>query len=110
MNIAKNYDWVVSFKYTDAASNPINLTGSTIKMEIRNLETDHTAVVSVYSPNNGIAIPTPTNGQFEIFITRDELARLSAGDYVADMVRLMPSGLQERIWEGTVTVVEGTTR
>jgi hypothetical protein len=110
MNIAKNFDWVVSFIYTDDADAPIDLTGSVIKMEIRNFETDHTAVVSVHSPDDGIALPTPTNGKFEIMITRDMLARLSAGDYVADIVRLMSDGIQERIWEGPVTVVEGTTR
>jgi hypothetical protein len=29
---------------------------------------------------------------------------------VSDIVRLMPNGWQERLWEGTATVVEGTTR
>jgi len=111
MNIAKNYDWSVTFKYTDAASAPIDLTGSIIKLEIRKLETDHTALVSVSSPvADGIDIPTPSSGQFTVLITRDQLARLAAGDYVVDMVRLAPDGMQERLWEGTATVVEGTTR
>jgi hypothetical protein len=33
-----------------------------------------------------------------------------AGTYVTDLVRLMPNGSQERLFEGTATVVEGTTR
>jgi hypothetical protein len=36
--------------------------------------------------------------------------RLAPGQYVTDLVRYMASGYQERLWEGTAIVVEGTTR
>lgn len=117
INIAKNEDWIVPFLYgyydADGVTVlPIDLTGSVIKMEIRINETDHEALVSVFTPNDGIVFDgDPSNGRFIITLRRENLVRLtSAGIYVTDLVRLMPNGYQERIFEGTATVVEGTTR
>jgi hypothetical protein len=117
MNVAINEDWLVPFVYsvldTDGVTLvPINLTGSTLKLEIRVLETDHEALVSVNSPDNGIYFENddPTSGAFWIAIPRDKLVRLWAGTFVTDFVRLMPNGYQERIWEGQAFVVQGTTR
>jgi hypothetical protein len=117
MNIALNEDWVVPFVYSYVDTNgnitgPVDLTGSTIKMELRIAETDEQAIVSVFSPNGGIFIGSPsTAGQFWIAMTRaDHLFRLFPGSFFVDLVRLMPSGYQERIWEGVATVVEGSTR
>jgi hypothetical protein len=114
MNISKNEDWGVPFVYgtTDSMGDftPLDLTGSTIKMEIRKTESDHEALVSVLTPDQGISFTDITNGAFSVLIVRDQLARLPPGQYVVDMVRLMPNTLQERLWEGTCTVVEGTTR
>ena len=115
MNIAQNEDWIVPFVYQaqarDGTLSPINLSGSLLKLEIRTLESDYEAIVfSFSSPNDGIFISDAVNGQFTITITRDKSARLAPGTYVTDLVRLMPSGYQERMWEGSCTVVEGTTR
>ena len=115
MNIAKNEDWIVPFLYqsvdsTGTVYTPIDLTGSTLKLEIRNQETDHEALVSVYSPDGGIILTSATGGQFTIAILRDEMTHLVAGQYYTDLVRLMPTGYQERMWEGVAVVVEGTTR
>jgi hypothetical protein len=117
INIAKNEDWVVPFQYgyydTDGVTVlPIDLTGSVIKMEIRIQETDHEALVSVFTPDNGIVFDggDPSNGRFIITLSRANLIRLATGSYVTDLVRLMPQGYQERIFEGIAQVVEGTTR
>jgi hypothetical protein len=115
MNIAKNEDWVVPFLYqsvdsTGTVFTPIDLTGSTLKLEIRVQETDHEALVSVFSPDGGIVINNATQGEFTILIDRAHLVYLAAGQYFTDLVRLMPTGYQERLWEGVASVVEGTTR
>ena len=117
VNIAKNDDWVVGFQYLTPNPDgtpgpPIDLTGSTLKMEIRQNETDNEALLWVDSnPNNGIWITNPPEGQFTVVLDRvDHLSRLAPGTYVTDLVRLMPDGSQERLFEGTATVVEGTTR
>jgi hypothetical protein len=115
MNISMNEDWIVPFLYqsvddTGTIFSPIDLTGSTLKLEIRIQESDHEALVSVFSPDNGIFITAATQGEFTILIERDHMLHLAAGQYFADLVRLMPNSYQERIWEGTATVVQGTTR
>jgi len=116
MNIAKNADWVVPFVYGTLASdgvtiNPIDLTGSTLMMEIRHQESDHEVVLSLASPDQGIFISDATGGAFTILITREQLAQFAPGAYVADLVRLMTNGYVERILDlDVVTVVEGKTR
>lgn len=115
INIAKNEDWIVPFVYgmTDPNTGvftPMDLTGSELKLEIRKNETDHTAIVSVNTPDNGIAFTDILNGAFQVVIERDALTRLSAGTYVTDLVRLAANGWQERLFEGNAVVVEGTTR
>jgi hypothetical protein len=122
INIAKNDDWAVSFLYSSVNSDgvtttPIDLTGSTIKMEIRIQESDHEATVGLTSADinmdgysDGIYITDAVGGAFTVVITRHQSMSLYPGSYITDIVRLMPNGYQERLWEGTVTVVEGTTR
>jgi hypothetical protein len=118
VNIALNEDWIVPFVYgtydVDGVTViPFDLTGSVFKLEIRQIEEDQEAIVDVFSPNDGIAFfnNDPKNGGgFSIQITRAKLQRLFPGDFTIDLVRLMPSGWQERIFEGVAKVVTGTTR
>jgi hypothetical protein len=117
MNIAMNDDWIVPFLYATLNSDgvtttPIDLTGSVLKMEVRMSESDRNVVVSVSSspPAAGITITNAVGGAFTILMDRNRLSQLTPGNYVSDLVRLMPNGYQERMWEGTATVVEGTTR
>jgi hypothetical protein len=115
MNIALNEDWIVPFVYGTYAADGvtvvgIDLTGSTLKLEIREQESDNEAIVSVYSPSNGIAITNMTGGAFTITLARGILWRLAPGNYVCDLVRLMANGYQERLIDATATVVQGTSR
>jgi hypothetical protein len=118
VNIALNEDWVVPFTYgtlnADGVTvSPIDLTGSTLKMEIRATESDNEAIVAVSTaPNDGIYFNdgNPKLGKFFVAMERGRLWRLYPGQFTIDMVRTMPSGWQERLWEGIATVVTGTTR
>jgi hypothetical protein len=115
MNIALNDDWIVPFLYATSpdggvTTTPIDLTGSTLKMEIRRQESDHTVLVAASSDTQGITITDAPGGAFTILLDRNMLSQLMPGDYVSDLVRDMTNGYQERIWEGTATVVLGTTR
>jgi hypothetical protein len=115
MNISLNEDWIVPFVYGTYAADGvtvigIDLTGSTLKMEIREQESDNEAIVSVSSPSNGITITNMTGGAFTITLARGILWRLAPGSYVVDLVRLMANGYQERLIDATATVVQGTSR
>ena len=115
MNIALNEDWLVPFIYSYVDTNgnitgPVDLTNSLLKLEIRINEQDYEALVSVYSPDNGIQFTNATQGQFTIAIDRSHLLHLFPGTFFVDFVRLEPNGYQERIWEGQAVVVQRTTR
>jgi hypothetical protein len=115
VNIAQNDDWAVAFQYATqnpdgSMGPPIDLTGSEIIMQLRTHESDHIAMCWVDSNGNGIYITDAVNGRFEIVIDRGRLAQMTPGDYVTDIIRILPGGLQERIFEGMATVVEGTSR
>ena len=115
--IAKNEDWKQAFIYEidyTVSGDPENIqpkdiTDHTFKMQIRKVEADHTAVVSVQS-GDGIEIVNAAGGEFQITITRDKLKRLSAGEYVCDLLIFDPEGSPDRFFDATCTVVEGTTR
>ena len=68
MNISMNEDWIVPFLYATSpdggvTTTPIDLTGSTLMMEIRHQESDHEVVLSLSSANNqGIYITNATGG------------------------------------------------
>jgi hypothetical protein len=113
MRIAKNEDWIVDFVYGTNEGDtftPIDLTGSMLKWAIRKTEANHEAIVWTQSPGDGIVFTDATTGRFTVKISRKKLKHVPPGDYVSDLVCLRAgSGIQERIWEGTATVVQGTT-
>jgi hypothetical protein len=118
MNLAKNEDWKVALTYQvdySVSGDPPNvqaldITGSSFLMQIRKVEDDPTALVSVSTGDGGIVITNGFGGQFEITISIAKAARLEPGNYVADLVRTDPNGFTERVWEGECIVVEGTSR
>jgi hypothetical protein len=115
MNVAMNEDWIVPFLYAvlnsdGVTTTPTDLTGSTLMMEIRHSEAEHEVLIELASPDKGISIDNAIGGAFTILITRQQLAQMTPGTYVADLVRLMTNGYIERILDCTVTVVEGVTR
>ena len=114
IEMAKNDDWIVPFLYasvnTDSSTTPIDLTGSDLMMEVRHLDVDHEVVMTSTTTDGGIVITDAVGGAFTIIFTRDQLSQVVPGDYVADLVRLMTNGYQERLIDATVTVVEGVTR
>jgi hypothetical protein len=118
MNVAKNEDWRVHYKYrvdwtvSGGTTNiqDFDLTGYSLRMQIRKIEADNTAVVTVSTDDSTIVITNPAGGEFDIIIPRERLRRLHAGDYVADLVTIDPTGYIDRLWEGKCVVVEGTTR
>lgn len=118
MSVAKNEDWRVKYKYQvdyTVSGEPTNiqdfdLTGYSIRLQIRKTEADNTAVVTVSTDDGTIIITDPAGGEFQIIIPRDRLRRLHAGDYVSDLVTIDTDGYIDRLWEGKCTVVEGTTR
>lgn len=112
IELAKNDDWLIAFVLTDG-TNPIDLTGCAFELQIRRLVTDHEALVALSSndPDESIVITDARNGLFQIWIAKEKLANVPLGDMVGDLIRILPDGLWERLWDiDPVRVSEGTTR
>lgn len=117
INLAKNEDWRVQLQYNvdyTVSGDPENiqsldLTGSTISLQIRKKAEDKSAIVTITN-GDGVTLSEPVIGMFELMISRAKSARLHAGEYVADLIREDANGYVERMWEGAVEVVEGVTR
>jgi len=115
--IAKNEDWDqlfiwnIVYPISGEPDNiqPKDITDHTFKMQIRKIEAEHTAVVTV-SSGDGIEIINAAGGEFEVKITRDKLKRLSPGEYVSDLLIFDPEGSPTRFFDATVTVSEGSSR
>jgi hypothetical protein len=114
--IAKNEDWQSTLQYMNVdpvdgtTIGPIDLTASRIAMQIRQAEEQHTALVTISTDDNSVALDDPVNGIFTLHIDEGRSALLPEGEFVADLIRTRTDGLDERLWEGIVTVNDGTTR
>ncbi len=103
--VPTNVTFSKGFQYTTSANAPVDLTGSTLTMQVRASAANPTLAFPVV-----VAITDALNGGFSISIDASQLARASAGTYVHDLVRLRPDGVTEQIWTGTMVVTAGVTR
>jgi hypothetical protein len=112
--IAKNEAWITTLRYVNVLNNPdgdpVDLTGSRLCMQIRASEAEHSALVQASTDDQSIVINDAANGLFTIILDEARTALLPEGSLVADLIRTRSDGYDERLWEGTVTVNEGTTR
>jgi hypothetical protein len=111
--ISKNEAWMATLQFTNAITDPVtpvDLTGSRLCLQIRTSEADHSALVQISTDDGSIVINDAALGLFTLIIDEQRSLMLPGGEFVADLIRTRPDGLDERLWEGTVTVNVGTTR
>ena len=108
---ASDSDFYRGFAYQDASGNPIDLTGSTMRMGVRKNATDTTEVLLLTSDyGGGIAITDPpTSGTFTVWITQAQLLDLQPDTYVHSLIRTI-GPLQLEMWSGTITHEAGPSR
>ena len=102
-----------TFIYEDASLEPIDLTGSTLRMHVRARAEDATVFMDLSNADgdlSAIVIISPVAGMFRITIPYSVLLRLPAATYVHSLVRNAPGVVREEIWRGTLTHAIGPTR
>jgi hypothetical protein len=109
VNVSHNADWAVLFVY-EADGEPMNLTGSTIRMQVRKVEEAATAIIDVFSPDGGIEFLDAIAGQFVINISREKSQRAPPGEYVTDIVQERSDGRRIVLFEGVANITMGITR
>jgi hypothetical protein len=88
---------------------PIDLTGYTMQMGIRQNATDITEEMLLTTANGGLAITDPVNGAFTVLITQAQLVAMELGDYAHSLIRMQGTA-KLRVWSGTLTINPGPSR
>jgi len=100
--------WTVVVTYEDSTGAPINLTGYTAAMQVRQQYSSDTAELTLTSPSGGIVI-TGATGIVTITMTATQTAALEEGYYVYD-VELTSGSFKDRLIQGQLTVAPEVTR
>ncbi len=103
--VPTNVTFAKAFAYQSSTGTPVDLTGSTLSMQVRSSAANPTRAFPVV-----VTITDAPNGGFSVSIDAAQLATAPAGTYVHDLVRLRPDGVTEQIWTGTMVVTAGVTR
>jgi hypothetical protein len=100
--------WSVTVTYKDSNGAPINLTGYTAAMQVRQQYSSTDADLTLTSPSGGIVI-TPLTGVIVITMSATQTLSLSEGFYVYD-VELTSGTFKDRMMQGQLTVAPEVTR
>ena len=95
--------------YKDDAGLPINLTGYTAALQVRQNYYDTTALLTLTSPSAGIVI-TGATGTIAITMTDVQTGSLDEGFYVYDLEISSSGGTVTRLIQGQFTVSPEVTR
>lgn len=100
--------WSVIFVYKDPSDNPIDLTGYTAAMQLRQSYDSAAADLTLSTANGGIAI-TGATGTITVTATDEQTGALTPGYYVYDL-ELTSGANVSRLVQGQITVAEQVTR
>ena len=98
------------FAYQDLLGNPIDITGSTLRMGVRKNPEDVNELMLLTSDNGGLMITNAVGGTFTLWIKQADLLDLPPGQYVHSLIRTLVGGLQLQMWSGTLTHSAGPSR
>ena len=100
--------WSVVLVYTDSNNTPVNLTGYTAAMQLRQNYNSEVADLTLTTANGGITIVGAT-GTITITATAVQTGLLDPGFYVYDLELTSGSNIS-RLIQGQLTVAEQVTR
>ena len=101
----RNDSWVQTFAIT-ADNVAVNLTGSTITIQVRKTANASAVDLSLLTGGNGITIAGASNNQ----IVLNKVVNIAAGNYLYDMNVTFPSGVVKTYVWGTFLVQEDITK
>ena len=93
--------------------NPIDITGSDFKMQIREEDQDGTVIVELSITNSRIVIVDASDGKFQLVLTDTETDAFTADqfqDAVYDLEWKDSAGVVKRLLQGCVGLVLNITR
>ena len=100
--------WDLTIVYQDSDGDPIDLTGYTAAMQLRQNYNSEAADLTLTTANGGLTI-TGATGTIQVSATATQTGNLSAGFYVYDLELTSGSNIS-RLIQGQITVAEQVTR
>ena len=88
---------------------PVDLTGYTARMQIREYQSSNTIIVELTTENGGITI-TPAEGKIDLFISADDTSAITKTKGVYDLELIDSIGDPEKLVRGSVRFPEEVTR
>lgn len=104
LSIEQGATFEQEIRYKDSTGNPIDLTGYTAKMQIRNAK-DNTLVIELSTDNGKITI---TENQLNIVISATETSAMSLKDMVYDL-EITKDSIVTRLLQGNVVISKEVT-
>lgn len=101
--------WSVTITYENPAGTPVNLTGYTAAMQIRQQYSSDVADLTLTTANGGISI-TGATGKVVVNMTAAQTRDLEEGYYVYDLELTSTGGIVTRLIQGQFTVAPEVTR
>jgi hypothetical protein len=96
--------------YKDSGGTPIDITGCTLRMDIREYAQDASALIQLSTGNGRIIITDPVGGAFTLTIAATDTAALHFENAVYDLELEFLSGEVRRLIEGPVAMSFGVTQ
>lgn len=107
--IEQNATWARQLVYLDDAGDPVDLTGYTATMTLREAAADVAALALTSSPAAGITLGGAA-GTIAITMTAAQTMALRPIKHKHDLLLVAPGGGQTRLLEGFMVVSEAQTR
>ena len=106
--IDQGADWYLYVEYTDPYDAPIDLTGYTAKMQLREYTSSSSAALTL-ATNSGITIDAAA-GKITVHATATQTSSLTLPKYVYDLKITSPSGIVTRLIQGNANIDDEVSR
>jgi hypothetical protein len=106
--VDQNTTFTFTIDYEDATGNPINLTGATAKMQVRDSKGGQKLAFTLTSPSGGITI-TPLLGKLTIKMTPTQTSKLFYPKSEYDLMLTDSSLNKTKLLEGFLTLSRSVT-
>lgn len=100
----------VIFQWTDSNNSPINITGYTLRSQIRATVESSSVMVDMTNANGKVTISDAAQGKIQMLLSATETASLAAGTGVWDLEVIAGDGTVTRLLQGSVTISPEVTR
>jgi outer membrane receptor protein involved in Fe transport len=106
--VDQNATFTFSIEYKDSSNNPIDLTGSTAKMQVRDTKGGSKLAFTLTSPSGGITIDGP-NGKITIRMTPTQTNKLFYPKSSYDLMITDSNLVKTKLIEGFLTLSRSVT-